>query len=438
MNTNKNPIIPSDVDFIRIVWCDNANIIRAKAIYRNSADDSEISVGISEGLQGVPSTYDVVIAESGLKPIGEVKLTADLSTFTPLPYSPGHGRVMGDMIKAGKAWEYCPRGFLKKMIKEAAQMGLSVKGAFENEFYLLNKTEEGIIPVDNTPFASTYSMDLNREIIGDIIGALTLQKMEVQQYYPESGAGQQEITIKYTDALGACNNQIAFRETVKAVAGKHGMIASFLPKIFADKSGSGCHLHLSLWEDGENILSDPRARYGISERGGQFIAGILHHLPALMAITTPTPNSYRRIMPHGWVGAFQCWGIDNKEAAIRVIREDDGGVKHFELKTIDASSNPYLAWGAVIAAGLDGIKQEMELPEPIQMDPADISDKKNKIKPLTPALEEALAELEEDKIILEAMGEKLLKAYIAVKKTELDVLEDFSLEEEVELLLEKY
>src|SRR5690606_26646962 len=111
-----------------------------------SADDSEISVGISEGLQGVPSTYDVVIAESGLKPIGEVKLTADISTFTPLPYSPGHGRVMGDMIKEGRVWEYCPRGFLKKMIKEAAQMGLSVKGAFENEFYLLKKTEEGIIP----------------------------------------------------------------------------------------------------------------------------------------------------------------------------------------------------------------------------------------------------------------------------------------------------
>ncbi|OPY24060.1 MAG: Glutamine synthetase [Methanobacterium sp. PtaU1.Bin242] len=438
MKANKNQIIPSDVDFIRVVWCDNANIIRAKAVYMGSADDSEISVGISEGLQGVPSTYDVVIAESGLKPIGEVKLTADISTFTPLPYSPGHGRVMGDMIKEGRVWEYCPRGFLKKMIKEAAQMGLSVKGAFENEFYLLKKTEEGIIPADNTPFASTYSMDLNREIIDDIIKALTLQKIEVQQYYPESGAGQQEITIKYTDSLGACNNQIAFRETVKAVAGKYGLIASFLPKIFADKSGSGCHLHLSLWEEGENILSDPHARYGISERGRQFIAGILHHLTALMAITTPTPNSYRRIMPHGWVGAFQCWGIDNKEAAIRAIRENDGGVKHFELKTIDASSNPYLAWGAVIAAGLDGIEQEMELPEPVQDDPADISGKNSKIKPLPSALKEAITELEKDKIISSAMGLNLTKAYIAVKKTEIGVLGDLNLDEEVELLLEKY
>lgn len=436
---SKKSTIPSDIDFIRILWCDNANIIRAKSIYRNSSEDSDYYVGISQAQQGIPAVYDAVIEESGLSPVGEVQLKADFSSFTPIPYSPGHGRFMGNMMKNGKVWDYCPRGFLKKMADKAAKMGFSVKGAFENEFYLLNKTEDGIFPVDNTPFASTYSMDINREIIDEIVKALILQGMEVQQYYSESGPGQQEITIKYTDALRACDNQIVFRETVRAIAGKHGLTASFIPKIFEDKPGNGCHLHLSLWKEGKNILPDFENEYGISKVGSQFIAGILHHLPALMAITTPIPNSYRRIKPHYWSGAFRCWGIDNREAAIRVIREFDGEIKNFELKTVDASSNPYLAFGAVIAAGIHGIVQEMELEKPVQEDPGNILEGTDyKISSLPSKLENAIEELEKDRIILDAMGEKLSKAYIAVKKAELEHLKNFKLNEEVELLLEKY
>ena len=134
-------------------------------------------------------------------------------------------------------------------------------------------------------------MDINNTIIKDIIKAVRLRKgLQVEQYYPESVPGQQEITIKYTDALNACNNQIIFRETVKAIAYKHDNIASFLPKIFADKPGNGCHLHCSLWNNNKNLLSDSQSEYGISEIGRQFIAGIFTHLPALMAITTPIPN----------------------------------------------------------------------------------------------------------------------------------------------------
>ena len=436
-----NVSILKDVKFIRILWCDNANIIRAKAVYLNFPENLKYYVGISEAQQAIPVVYDEIIGESGLSPVGEVYLMADMSSFTSIPYSPGHGRAMGDMIKNGKTWSNCPRGFLKKMTSEAAKMNVSIKGAFENEFYLLKKTEEGISPVDNTPFASTYSMDLNKEIIEDIVNALIAQNIEVQQYYPESGPGQQEITIRYTDAIRACDNQIAFRETVRAIASKHGLIASFLPKIFQDKSGNGCHLHLSLWNENKNILGGPENKYGISKIGSQFIAGILHHLPALMAITTPISNSYRRIIPNCWSGAFQCWGIDNREAAIRVISEPDGTVKNFELKTLDASSNPYLAFGAVVAAGLDGIKCKMELENPIQENPENLqkeSPADYKIRLLPSKLDEAISYLEKDKVILDAMGYKLSKAYIAVKKAELEVLGNLKLNEEVELLLEKY
>jgi glutamine synthetase len=438
--SNKKSSIPVDIDFIRILWCDNANMIRAKAIYKDSLKDSNYYVGISEAQQAI-SSRGTVVKESGLSPVGEVQLIGDSKSFISLPYSPGHGQMMGDMIKDGKIWDYCPRGFLDKIIKETSEMGLNVKAAFENEFYLLKRDETGILATDNTPFASDYAMDIHREIIHDIAEALNEQGMKVQQYYPESGTGQQEITIKYADAKKACDNQIAYRKTVKAIALKNGLIASFLPKIFADQTGSGCHLHMSLWEEGKNIIPDSQGEYGISKRGIQFIAGILHHLPALMAVTTPIRNSYRRIMPYSWTGAFQCWGLDNREAAIRVITEPDGQIKNFELKTVDASSNPYLALGVVIAAGIDGIIQNMELRTPIQEDPANISEsnlERLNINRLPSNLKEAIAELKKDKVILSALGEKLSKAYIAVKEADIKELGELSFEEEVETLLESY
>lgn len=440
-NQDDKPLIRSNIDFIRIVWCDNANIIRGKAIHLNSFPGKEIYVGISEAQQAIPVMYDAVVRETGLVPVGEICLQADLSSLTPLPYSPGHGRVMGDMMKDGRPWEYCPRDFLKRMVNEAGKNELEIKGAFENEFYLLKEGYEGIEPLENTVFASTYSMDINHVLIKDILNSLLDQGMIVEQYYPESGPGQQEITIKFSKALKACDNQIAFRETVRAIANKHGFLASFLPKIFQDKSGSGTHVHMSLWQDGQNILSEIDNEYGLSETASQFIAGVLDHLPALMAITTPITNSYRRIIPHNWSGAYKCWGIDNREAAIRIISEPDHIIRHFEFKTIDASSNPYLALGSIIAAGVDGVVNELELPPPVQVDPGYFSNdemKKYKVKPLPSTMAEAIYNLEKDEVILYAMGDSLSKAYLEVKKAEWDFMKDLTLEDEVKLFLEKY
>jgi len=444
--------------FIRVLWCDNANIIRAKAVCVHEIKDQEVSVGISRAQQGVPVMYDGVVAGCGLDPVGEINLKGDMSTLTPIPYAPGHARVMGDMFHEGKVWDNCPRGFLKKMINILQEEGLNVKAAFENEFYLLKHDDEKrdnkngknnkknsngvpIKPSEFTPFASSYSMDLNYHLISDIVEALIAQNITVQQYYPESGPGQHEITIMYSDALSAADNQIVYRETVKAIASKHDLQASFLPKIFPDTAGNGCHLHLSLWRDDVNILHDSESDYGLSEAGEQFIAGILYHLPSLAAITTPIPRSYRRIRPQMWSGAFKVWGFNNREAAIRVIREDDGRILHFEVKTVDASTNPYLALGAVISAGLDGIRKKMELPHPIQKDPANLSATEMNemgVKLLPSNLKEALANLKKDKTILDALGEGLSRSYLAVKSAEYEALGKLSSEREVDLLLEKY
>ncbi|MGK7871800.1 MAG: glutamine synthetase family protein [Xenococcaceae cyanobacterium] len=440
--------IPTSLDqvgvrFVRILWCDNGNVIRGKAVHRNRLYAYLThGVGISAAQQAIPVMYDAPVAGSGLGPVGEIRLVPDWDTLTILPYAAGHARVMGYLVKDGQSRSFCPRNFLKKMIAAAQGEGLDVMAAFENEFYLLQPSAEGIVPADETVFASTLSMDLQQAVIDEIADALIAQGMLVEQYYPESGPGQQEISILYTKALTAADQQIAFRETVRAIARKHHLVASFLPKIFAKQAGSGCHLHLSLWQEGKNLLPNANADGQLSAIAGHFIAGLLYHLPALMALTTPSPNSYRRIRPHTWSGAFCCWGFDNREAAIRVPTNPEApSPTHFEYKTADASANPYIALGAVIAAGLDGIRRGIDLKEPVTVDPGNLAESERNargIHLLPTNLGESIEQLEKDELLLDALGSDLAQAYLAVRKAEWEAMKDWKLEEEVKLLLERY
>lgn len=439
----KKSLEEAEIRFVRVLWCDNANIIRGKAVHLGMLSHYfEHGVGISAGQQGLPVMYDAVVPESGLGPVGEIRLVPDWSSLTPLPYSRGHARVMGNMVNHGESWALCPRDFLLRMIDAAKSQGLEIRSAFENEFYLLQQTFQEFVSRDSTVFASTQAMDMNREVIDEIADALIAQQIPVEQYYPESGPGQHEISMRYTDALRSADWQIAFRETVHAVAYRHNLTASFLPKIFPDAAGSGCHIHLSLWHDELNLLSDRQGVCGLSKVAIAFIAGILHHLPALMALTTPSVNSYRRIRPHSWSGAFRCWGLDNREAAVRVPSSPEmAGSTHFELKTVDASANPYLALGAVIAAGLDGVQRSLEPGNPIAGDPGHLSVDERRISgidPLPANLGDALAQLKQNHVLLNALNPQLSQAFLAVRQAEWEAMKDWELTEEVKLLLERY
>jgi glutamine synthetase len=399
-------------------------------------------VGISAAQQALPVMFDAPAAGSGLGPVGEIRLVPDLRSLIMLPYAPGHAQFMGDMVLDGRPWACCPRHFLKRMIAAADEADLTVMAAFENEFYLLLPDMDRIFPADRTVFAATHSMDLHREVIEAIADALAAQGIAVEQYYPESGPGQQEISMGFTHALGAADQQILFRETVRAVAGRHQRRASFAPKLFADQAGSGCHVHLSLWRNGENVLPDADHPGRLSPLARCFVAGILAHLPALMALTTPSVNSYRRIRPHSWSGAFRCWGFDNREAAVRVPTfPEPPSPTHIELKTVDASANPYLALGAAIAAGLDGVRQGLSLAEPVQVDPGDLAESERKsrgIDALHRTLGDAIAGLERDAVLLEALGGDLAAAYLAVRRKEWETMKEWDLEREVELLVDRY
>jgi glutamine synthetase len=306
---------------------------------------------------------DAVAPDSGLGPVGEIRLVPDWSTLAVLPYAPGHARVLGDMVLGGRPWALCPREFLRRMATEAGREGLEVQAAFENEFYLLRPTPEGFAPADDTVFAATRAMDLGRPVIDDLVEALLAQGIAVELYYPESGPGQQEISFRYSDVLQAADRQIAFRETVHAVAARHGLKASFLPKVFADKAGNGCHLHFSLWRDGRNAFVGDKALGPVqcSDAFRWFLGGWIAHVPDVMVFYAPTVNSYKRYVDASWAPTRLAWSYDNRTAAFRVVGR--GSSLRIECRIPGADCNPYLAFAAALASGLDGIRNRIEPPE---------------------------------------------------------------------------
>ena len=430
-----------DAEFVRVVWCDNASIIRAKAFHvAILREHVKRGVGMSVARQGVSATQDHLVYGSGLSPVGEIWLVPDWETLTNVPFAPKQAQVMVDMFEDGSPSPLCPRTFLKKMIADArSSLGIEVKAAFENEFTVL--PAEGIPdPSYETLYGSVRSMDRNAELLHGITDALAAQNIQVERFHPESAPGQFEIVTRFGDALTAADHQVRFRETAAAVVGRAGKRCTFLPALYEDAPGNGCHLHFSLWKDGKNITGTSDSS-DLSEDANSFVAGVLEHLPALMAITTPSPNSYRRIRPGAWSGAFQVWGYDNREAAIRVPTEPQASTTNVELKTVDATSNPYLAMGAMIACGLDGLKRGLKLPEAARVAPTslDASEQRaSSVRRLPHTLDISLRALAEDPVILDALGKKLARALIAIRKAEINDLKDKTLAAEVDLLLERY
>jgi glutamine synthetase len=436
------------VKLVRFLYCGNDGLIRGKAAAIEALDGAlEAGIGLTVAMQSF-TMLDRLAPDGSFGPVGEIRLVPDLDTFAILPYAPKNARVLVDMLQLDRTpWPICPRSFLKRMLAEAAVHGVRVVAAFENEFYLARVDNEGrFIPFDRSNCFSAIGMDSANPIITDIVEALEKQSIAVQQYYPELGPGQQEISVQHTDALRAADQQLAVRETVRGVAASHGVYASFAPKPFPDQAGSGCHIHFSLWDtvSGQNLLHDPSGPYGISPLGYQAIAGVLAHLRGLVALTAPTVNSYRRLQPRSWSSAFSCYGPDNREAALRlpsVFWGREAASTNFELKPCDPSCNPYLALGAVIAACLDGITRGLKPPAAMTVDPATLSEEERErmgVARLPLTLDEALLALEEDSVLTQALGGPLAREYLIVKRAEVESFKDQGLEFELDQHYYKY
>lgn len=435
------------VQLVRFLYCDNSGVIRGKATHIDHLHARmNYGIGLTVAMQSF-TTLEHIAPGAGFGPVGEIRLVPDPETFTILPYSPTNARMITNMIKLSKEpWENCPRYFLKRMEKKAGDLGLRIKAAFENEFSLAVETETGYKPFDETLCFSTIGMDSADAYITDLVEALGKQGISVEQYYAELGHGQQEMSITYADALRAADNQITFRDTARGVAMKHGLIASFAPKPFPEQAGNGCHIHFSGWdlEGRVNLFFDPNDPYGVSKKGYQFLAGVVKHLPALVALTAPSVNSYRRLRPHFWSSAFACYGPDNREAAVRIASGfwgDEMRTVNFELKPSDSSHNPYIALGGLIAAGLDGIEKEMEPGEPVMTDPGLLSDEerqKKGIVRLPTNLEEAIQALEKDEVLCTAMGEVLSREYLLIKRCDWEEFKDKGVDFEIKHHFHRY
>jgi glutamine synthetase len=410
---------------VRFLWCGNDGTVRGQAsAMRGLEGRLESGIGLTVAMQAM-NGLDQLQPVEGMGPVGEVRLMPDLETFRVLPYAPRTGAVLVDLVGLdGHPAPQCPRSFLKRMAAGLAERGAELEVAFENEFSLALPAEGGFLPVDSSLCFSTIGMTASQEYVDALVDALEQQGIGLEQYYAELGHGQQEISTSHAPVVQAADEQVLARETIRGVASQHGLVASLAPKPWRDGAGNGGHVHFSLWADGRNRFHDPSCSDNLSDEARSFIAGVLEHLPGLCGLTAPSFNSYRRIVPHYWAGAFTCWGHDNREAPLRVpsvFRGQEEASTNVELKAADASCNPYLAVGGLIAAGLDGLERGLQPPEPVEVDPATIAEEERVrlgIEPLPATQVEALDALEADAVLTDALGEPLVRSYIAVRRSE--------------------
>jgi glutamine synthetase len=423
------------VKLVRFEYCDVSGVARAKAVHISQLGGKLTEgVGLTRAQMSI-NLLEQVIPVAGMEPVGEIRLVPDPGTFSVLPWSPGSASVLCDQLGHDRHnWGACPRSYLKDMIARAAAAGITVQASFENEYYLAREVDGEFVPFDapsHSPVYSAIGHDFGDAVMLETVDALEAQGLTVEQAINEYGPGQREISVRYASALAAADQQMKFRDTVRGVAQRHGLLASFAPKPYPDAIGSGAHVHFSLWDtEGQaNLLWDPAADRGLSRLGRRFIAGVAGHLPALAALTVPSYNSYRRLQPSAWASATTAWGFDNKEAALRVAspfyrREEQS--YNIEFKASDPSANPYLALGALIAAGLDGVARELDPGQPAERDPARLSAaelRRSKVRPLPSTMAAALDELEKDELLLGSLGDLLGRCYLAVRRSEAEVFE---------------
>jgi glutamine synthetase len=361
-------------------------------------------------------------------------LMPDMATFSEIPWQPGSGprgtaRVICDVYTPrGEAFAGDPRYVLRRQVEHARSMGYVVNTGPELEFFLLRRGPEGEIeplPHDQAGYFD-FSTDLAQEIRQDMVDALEAFGIRVEAAHHEVAEGQHEIDFEYSDALRTADNAITFKFALKAIAQLHGLYATFMPKPIHGINGSGMHTHQSLWSiaEGRNAFADAANPYGLSDVARSYMAGILAHARGMIAVLAPLVNSYKRLVPGYEAPTYLTWGRTNRSALIRVPMVSPGksveGTR-CEVRCPDPSSNTYLAFAAMIAAGLDGVERGLHLDDPVEeslfeMDAATIAARG--IRELPGTLGEALDELEGDPVIRDALGDHVFGHYIDAKRAE--------------------
>ena len=415
------------IRFVQLQFTDILGIVKAVTI---PLHQMESSVRHGTWFDGSSIEGFTRIAES------DQYLMPDMNTFNEIPWQTGAGprgtaRVICDVFTPkGEPFAGDPRGVLRRQVERARKLGYIVNTGPELEFFLFRRGEDGSIqplPHDQAGYFD-FSTDLAQEVRQDMVDALEAFGIKVEAAHHEVAAGQHEIDFEYSDALRTADNAITFKYTLKAIAQQHGLYATFMPKPIHGINGSGMHTHQSLFSIAEdrNAFADANTKYGLSDLARSYMAGILTHARGMIAVLAPTVNSYKRLVPGYEAPTYLTWGRTNRSALIRVPMVSPGrsieGTR-VEVRCPDPSSNTYLAFAAMIAAGLDGVERGLELSDPVEeslfeMDAARIAEKG--IKELPGTLGDAIEELEKDSVIREALGEHVFSHFVEAKRAEWD------------------
>jgi glutamine synthetase len=390
---------------------------------------------------GLSPVFDVMLLDDSVTsapgttgPVGDLRLVPDLDSIVALAAQPGWAWSAVDRFgQDGTRHPGCGRGFASRMVDVAARRGLSFEMAFEVE-WMLGRGDTGDDPA--APGQPAYepavigpAYGTNRLVTAsdygrDLLDALAQQGIEVEQFHPEYSTSQFEVSVAPAAPVQAADRNVLVRQTIRAVSERHGYRATFAPAVVPGEVGNGHHLHYSLWRDGRDLMSGGPGPEGLTVEGASFLAGVLHHLPSLLAIGAPSVASYLRLQPEHWAGDFQCWGLENREAAVRLVAgpvRSGAWAANAELKCIDASANSYLVVGAVIAAGLDGIDCSAVLPAALSVDPGGLDDSERAaagVLRLPTDLTTATDRLAEDRALGAALGSYLAGVVDAVRRAE--------------------
>jgi glutamine synthetase len=410
---------------VALTYVDNTGITRVKTVPIGRLADAVIA-GV-----GISPVFDVFVVDDSITnsphiggPVGDLRLYPDLDALTRLSAQPGWAWAPADRYtQDGEPHIACQRLFAVAMTDRAAERGLELKMAFEVEWFVGRDEGDGTTPACSGPaYGMTRVVELS-DYIRELLVVLEDEGVAVDQFHPEYAAGQLELSVAATDPVGAADRLVLVKETIRAVALTHGLRVSFAPVVVAGQVGNGGHLHVSVWSEGRNLFTGGEGIHGLTDRGESILAGLLDALPALCAVGAPSVASYLRLVPQRWAGPWQCWGLENREAALRLVPGTAGrrdSAANAELKCVDASANPYLVVGAVTAVATATADEGRKLPAEITVDPAALPPEDQPPR-LPRSVAEAVDHLEKDERLRALFGDALFGAFVAVRRAEAEL-----------------